>query len=92
MCHAYFYLSGMLCPARSIDASYLPCQVQVAARALQATSYDAKRQGVLPCFLCAGWDSTSGGQVFTVLPGGSLVPATQGFAVAGSGSSIIHGW
>ena len=65
-------------------------RVSTAAHILRRYSY-ASKDKLSASLICAGWDSTAGFQLYTIVQGGSLMQSTS-FAIAGSGSSFIYGW
>lgn len=68
-----------------------PPPVLAAARLLAGRVYAGKDR--LSCsLLCAGWDAAAGAQIYSIPQGGSLMAAEGGFALGGSGSTLIYGW
>lgn len=61
--------------------------VRTIATLVQQMNYNNKHLSA--AMVCAGWDPRSGGQVFGIPIGGSLVP--QKWSIDGSGSSYIWG-
>jgi 20S proteasome subunit beta 1 len=63
--------------------------VKWAASVLRGMCYENREQ-LQAGLIVAGWDETSGGQVYSIPLGGSL--HKHPFAISGSGSSYIYGW
>ena len=79
------------------DLDYLP-PVKCAARLASQFLYQYKSKVIYiiildflsAAFIFAGWDQMDGPQIFTVGSGGTVTK--QKFAMAGSGSYVIHGY
>ena len=66
-----------------------PSHVVTAAKITQKMCYEHRRS-ILAGIIVCGWDSSNGGQVFSIPPGGALFQ--QDFAMSGSGSAFLYGW
>ena len=65
-------------------------KVQTVARMAQQINYTNKNMNLMAAMIVAGWDETTGGQVFSLPIGGTMVPVS--WAVDGSGSTFIWGF
>ncbi|KNC83357.1 proteasome subunit beta type-6 [Sphaeroforma arctica JP610] len=63
--------------------------VNTAANMFKSICYN-NRDNLMAGIICAGWDKTNGGQVYTLPLGGMKV--RQPFSIGGSGSSYIYGF
>jgi len=71
---------------QSIESGSSP-SVQIAASLFQQFCYNNK-DNLLAGIICAGWDSSRGGSVYSIPLGGSLIK--QKWAIGGSGSTYIY--
>jgi 20S proteasome subunit beta 1 len=66
-----------------------PLKVRSVAQMLQNLIKNEKKKMIFG-FICAGWDSFHGGQIYSITQGGCLL--NQVLALAGSGSMFIQGF
>lgn len=76
-------LSNVFCDSSELGR---PPQVKTAAKLAQGLCYNNK-DALLAGMIIAGWDPVSGGTVYEIPLGGTLIK--QKFAIGGSGSTYM---